>query len=71
MEFLQILNGLCGVRYEAVPFPAERGIIDIGDYYGDYSRFAGLTGWQPAVDLPEGMKRTLGFYREHKDIYWG
>jgi nucleoside-diphosphate-sugar epimerase len=69
LEFVDILSRLCGARHEIVPFPSDRGIIDIGDYYGDYSRFAGLTGWTPRVDLPEGVERTLEFYRRHK-IYW-
>jgi UDP-glucose 4-epimerase len=70
LEFVKILQRLCRVDCEVVPFPKERGVIDIGDYYGDYSRFSGLTGWAPQVDLPEGMERTVEFYREHRDVYW-
>jgi len=71
LEFVALLERLAGARWRIVPFPDDRRIIDIGDYYGDYSRFAAATGWQPAVDLPEGLERTLAFYREHKDEYWG
>ena len=53
-----------------MPFPEDKKIIDIGNYYGDYSRFAGLTGWQPTVDLKEGIERTVEFYRKHKEVYW-
>ena len=28
------------------------------------------TGWQPRVDLVEGLERTIAFYREHKEVYW-
>ena len=37
LEFLNILNELCPLRYEIIPFPEDKGIIDIGDYYGDYT----------------------------------
>jgi UDP-glucose 4-epimerase len=70
LEFIGILNKHCGVKYEIVPFPEDKKIIDIGDCYCDYSRFAGLTGWQPKVDLDEGIERTIEFYRKYKEIYW-
>ena len=49
-----------------VPFPKEIESIDIGDYYGDYSRFKALTGWEPKVDLPEGLERTMRWFRDHR-----
>jgi UDP-glucose 4-epimerase len=70
LEFVSILERLCYTKYEIVPFPQDRKIVDIGDYYGDYSLFSGLTAWQPEVDLEEGLGRTLEFYRKHKEIYW-
>jgi len=70
LQFVEILDRLCGVDYEIVPFPEERGLIDIGDYYGDYSAIRVATGWQPKVDLAEGLERTVEFYRKHKDVYW-
>jgi nucleoside-diphosphate-sugar epimerase len=69
LEFVDILNTLCPLRYELVPFPADNKIIDIGDYYGDCSAFAAATGWKPQVSLAEGLRRTLAFYREHES-YW-
>jgi len=70
LEFVGILERLCGTKHEIVPFPGDKKIIDIGDYYGDYSCFARLTGWQPTVDLEEGIERTVEFYRKHKEVYW-
>jgi UDP-glucose 4-epimerase len=70
LDFISILERLCHMKYELVPFPLDNKIIDIGDYYGDYSLFSRLTGWQPEVDLEEGVTRTLEFYRKHKEIYW-
>ncbi len=69
LDFVDILERLCKVRHEIVPFPRDKKIIDIGDYYGDHSRFTRLTGWQPCVDLEEGIQRTIAFFREHK-TYW-
>ena len=66
-----LLDRLCGVQYRIVPFPDDKRIIDIGDYYGDYTRLHAATGWEPAVDLEEGLRRTIAFYREHREVYWG
>ena len=71
LEVIEILDELCGIEYETVPFPEDKKIIDIGDYYGDYSKLTDLTGWQPTVDLKTGLKRTIDFYREYKEQYWG
>jgi len=70
LAFVQALHEQCPLRYELVPFPDDRKIIDIGDYYGDYGAFAAATGWEPAVDLREGLSRTLESYRAHPEVYW-
>jgi UDP-glucose 4-epimerase len=69
VDFCAILEKLCGVEYEVVPFPADRKLIDIGDYYGSFARFQEATGWAPRVDLAEGLRLSVDFFREHKDHY--
>jgi UDP-glucose 4-epimerase len=58
-----------GAAFRLVPFPSERKVIDIGDYYSDYALATRLTGWNPATPLAEGLRRTLGFYRTHIQQY--
>jgi UDP-glucose 4-epimerase len=53
-----------------VPFPPEVKAIDIGDYYGDFTRINKVLGWQPWVELADGLARTLEFFREHRQFYW-
>jgi dTDP-glucose 4,6-dehydratase/UDP-glucose 4-epimerase len=57
-------------QYELIPFPPERKVIDIGDYYSDYSLIAHELGWSPQVSLQEGLMRTLNYYNEHYTQYW-
>ncbi len=57
-------------EYRLVPFPPDRKAIDIGDYYSDYRRIRGKLGWAPQVALRQGLKRTLEFYRQHRQHYW-
>lgn len=52
-----------------VEWPEEKRRIDIGSFYTDSSRFTRTTGWAPAMDLREGLRRTLDFYRAHRDKY--
>ena len=56
--------------YQMVPFPAEPKQIDIGDYYGDFSKIHSLLGWEPNTSLEEGVSRTLEYYRQHGYQYW-
>jgi len=44
-------------------YPAERKKIDIGDYYADDRKIRQALGWQPQVELREGLRRTLDYYR--------
>lgn len=70
IDFVEALKRHCQFAVETIPFPQERGLIDIGDYYGDFSRFKAATGWHPEIDLEEGLAKTIAFYREHKEVYW-
>jgi dTDP-glucose 4,6-dehydratase/UDP-glucose 4-epimerase len=54
---------------EYVAFPPDRKVIDIGDYYGDFSLIRNELGWSPQVTLREGLKITLAFYAEHLSHY--
>jgi UDP-glucose 4-epimerase len=69
LDFCEILKQLCGASYEVVPFPADKKLIDIGDYYGSYAKFHRATRWQPRVGLAEGLRRSVEFFREHQAHY--
>lgn len=71
LEFVQCLARYVDFPHEVVPFPPEHKAIDIGDYYADFSRFRDITGWVPAVDLEEGLERTVAYFRRHGEAYWG
>jgi UDP-glucose 4-epimerase len=56
--------------YRLVPFPDEKKAIDIGSVYADYNKITRALGWEPQVDLREGIERSLAFYRKHRSEYW-
>jgi UDP-glucose 4-epimerase len=60
-EMLLAVNG--GGTFEIRAFPPERKAIDIGDFYSDDRLLRGTLGWAPQVDLEEGLRRTLAYYR--------
>jgi UDP-glucose 4-epimerase len=55
--------------YRLVPFPPEKKRIDIGDFYGDFSKISSELGWRPATPLREGLRRTIEYYNEHLQEY--
>lgn len=59
-----------GGAYELVPFPADRKAIDIGDYYSDFGLISKELGWEPKIDLKEGLKRTMEYYSANSRHYW-
>jgi len=56
-------------RYRFVEWPPEKKAIDIGDFYADSSLIRRTLGWEPRIDLREGLRRTIAFYREHFGEY--
>ena len=57
--------------YRLVPFPEEKRAIDIGSFYADYNKISRALGWHPRTGLREGLEKTVSFYLEYRDDYWG
>lgn len=57
-------------RYEYAPFTAERKALEPGDYWTDITKIKSIVGWEPKVSLEEGLRRTVAYYRTHRDHYW-
>lgn len=71
VDFVEKLIEINGKgNYELIEYPDESKAIEIGDYIADYSKFSGLTGWQPKINLEEGLQKTLAYYKQHKSMYW-
>ncbi len=56
-------------RVNFVPWPDEKRKIDIGSFYSDSSKFTAVTGWRNTVDLRDGLRRTLAYYRPNLARY--
>lgn len=70
LDFVRILRLYCDFEYEIVPFPPEHKVIDIGDYYSDYSKLKAATGWEPKLSLEEGLERTVEYFKPRAKLYW-
>jgi len=66
-DLLVAVNG--GGKYSISEFPKDRKLIDIGDYYSDYSFIKKAIGWEPRISLNEGLKNTLTFYQQYFQHY--
>ena len=74
MTLKEVAEMMCGMSadasYELIAFPGDRKRIDIGDYYADTRLIEAELGWKPQIDLAEGLRRTIDFYRENSTYYW-
>jgi UDP-glucose 4-epimerase len=72
--FLEVAEILCelvpGARFEFTEFTPERKAQEPGDFVSDITRIRRLLGWEPRVDLREGLARTVAFYRERRADYF-
>lgn len=60
-----------GAHFEVVPFPSERKAIDIGDYFANDQKIRLALGWEPRISLMDGLAKTVRYYEEHSEMYWG
>lgn len=70
LDFVHILQQHCKCQYTLVPFPPEHKVIDIGDYYSDFSLFHHATGWKPGISLEKGLQKTIDYFQPRKHLYW-
>lgn len=67
-EMMIEINGSGSYHFE--PFPKDRKKIDIGDYYGDYTKIHNQLGWSPLTTLRDGLTRTIAYYRANREFYF-
>ncbi len=68
-DFVSMLKKHCSFSYKKQPFPNEKKKIDIGSYYADYSKINNELGWTPRIDLDQGLKLTVDFYKKNINHY--
>ncbi|MBE9532184.1 MAG: NAD-dependent epimerase/dehydratase family protein [Proteobacteria bacterium] len=70
LEFTEALLKECDqASYKIVPFPEDKKIIDIGDFYADFTLIKDTLGWSPTVELASGLKKTVDYYKENLAHY--
>jgi nucleoside-diphosphate-sugar epimerase len=69
LDVAGIFQKFADVDSACVPFPPDYAAIDLGDYYGDFSKFREATGWMPRCALETGVAATMQFFREHPQYY--
>ena len=73
-SFLDLVKTIIEVTgsgtWEFSPFSKERAVQEPGDFYPDIQRIVHCTGWTPQRSLPDGIARTVAYYRKHRAHYW-
>lgn len=70
-DLAQLMVDLHGdATFKIVPFPPERKAIDIGDYYSDFGKIKSELGWQPKVNIQQGLQLSLDYYQANHQHYW-
>jgi CDP-glucose 4,6-dehydratase len=66
-EVLSLLAEVAGTDLEPDIRGSGNPEGEIDRQYVDSSKLREATGWRPRVDLREGLARTVGWYREHRE----
>ncbi|HEY7456745.1 MAG TPA: NAD-dependent epimerase/dehydratase family protein [Solirubrobacterales bacterium] len=66
-EVVETIAGLAGSGIEPEFLGAGNPDGEIDRQFVDSTKLRALTGWRPAVELTEGLERTLEWYRAHPE----
>jgi UDP-glucose 4-epimerase len=56
--------------WEFAPFSKERAMQEPGHFYSDTTKIRNALGWEAEISLEDGLRRTIEFYKRHRDHYW-
>jgi nucleoside-diphosphate-sugar epimerase len=71
LDIARIVSRVAGLPSEVQlrPFPEEIRTLDIGSYTTDSKRLQAALSWRPQVSFPEGIRRTLEYFRKYREHY--
>jgi CDP-glucose 4,6-dehydratase len=67
IDVVRLICRLAGTDVEPEIRGAGTPAGEIDRQWVDYGKLHELTGWEPAVELEEGLRRTIDWYREHAE----
>jgi len=71
LEVAELLRDLVHrTSIEFTEFTPERAAQEPGDFVSDITKIRRILGWEPKVELREGLARTVAFYRERRSEYF-
>lgn len=59
-----------GAGYRCVPYPDEAKAVEVGNYIADWTKAKSRLGWQPIINLTQGLEMTVAYYRKNRQHYW-
>ena len=69
-EMVRFIADMTGSKVSYVEWPKDRYFVETGDYITDISHLCSKIDWEPKVELREGIRITLEYYRKYKEHYW-
>ena len=65
-----VAKNIPGTEVQYLPWPRDRYFVETGDFIADIRKITAATDWAPRVSLPEGIEKTIAYYRQHREQYW-
>jgi nucleoside-diphosphate-sugar epimerase len=53
-----------------IPWPKERQEIEVGNFFVSFEKIRKKLGWKPKTGFEDGLRKTVGFYKERKSEYF-
>ena len=57
-------------KVKNVQWPSDYLNVETGDFITNITKIKNYLNWFPRFDLKDGIKRTVEYYKKHKEYYW-
>lgn len=74
MKFIEmaktVLRAVGEGEVKLIPWPEQYDNFETGNFVSDITALSTDAGWKPRYDMPEGIKKTVDYYRQYRKYYW-
>lgn len=65
-----VIKAVGSGKKEYAPWPKNYEKNETGGYFADVSKIRADTNWQPKINLSNGIRMTVDYYKKNKKYYW-
>lgn len=63
LEIADLITSQTGTNHAKIEYPSDRKQIEIGNYQTNYNLLSKELGWNPSINMKDGLSKTIEYYK--------